>query len=579
MSSLLKPDLNVPRNEQAWTVMRDNDLFGTRFFSVKRLWNREPLDDFYKEALQKYPTEESIDKGEERRLRRKIDRLIIPYLSICYAFYYIDKTTLSYAAIFGIKEDLNLKGTEYNWLSSIFYFGWLAWGIPSNLLMQRSPSGKYLAINIFMWGVLLMAQAASRSFADLAVLRILSGAFEAIADPAFMLFTTMFYRRSEQPSRIAMWYTANGVGVAGGGLLGYAIGHIRGSLRSWRYEYVYPRESDPRQITLLVGNRFLVVGALCSFWGIILFFLLPDSPPTARSFTRDERILAIARVRDNQTGVDNKKFKWDQFRETFLDPKTWLFFLLGFFANIPNGGISNFSTLIINGLGFDTLQTTLLGIPQGALICIWIGLGAVINDRLPTNSRTYVCVLFMLPTIAGTLSFLFAPQHAVVGRLISYYLTGSYQASFVLGLSLVTSNTAGQTKKQLTSAFIWLGACIGNISGPFFYRTQDAPEYRLGIGSMLVSNCVEVLIFIVLRFYLIYLNRKRDRALRALPERVDTAALRDSTLKQSTVGLAGGLSSNTIPENGDGSGSGRTDTRPNENQTAFSDLTDIQNVK
>ena len=37
-----------------------------------------------------------------------------------------------------------------------------------------------------LWGVLLMAQAASRSFADLAVLRTLSGAFEATADPAFV---------------------------------------------------------------------------------------------------------------------------------------------------------------------------------------------------------------------------------------------------------------------------------------------------------------------------------------------------------------------------------------------------------
>lgn len=38
---------------------------------------------------------------------------------VCYAFFYIDKTTLSYAAIFGIRDDLNLKGQEYSWLSSI----------------------------------------------------------------------------------------------------------------------------------------------------------------------------------------------------------------------------------------------------------------------------------------------------------------------------------------------------------------------------------------------------------------------------------------------------------------------------
>lgn len=93
---------------------------------------------------------------------------------------------MSYAAIFGIKKDLNLHGTQYSWLSSIFYFGWLAWAIPSNLIMQRSPPAYYLAFNIFMWGALLMCQAASKNFATIAVLRVLSGAAEAIADPAFM---------------------------------------------------------------------------------------------------------------------------------------------------------------------------------------------------------------------------------------------------------------------------------------------------------------------------------------------------------------------------------------------------------
>ena len=57
----------------------------------------------------------------------------------------------------------------------------------------------------------------------------------------------------------------------------------------------------------------------------------------------------------------------------------------------------------------------------------------------------------MLPTIAGTLGFLLAPKDAYVGRLICFYLTGSYQTSFVIALSLITSNTAGQTKKTLTS--------------------------------------------------------------------------------------------------------------------------------
>jgi len=86
--------------------------------------------------------------------------------------------------------------------------------------MQRSPPAYYLAVNIFMWGALLMAQTAVQSFGALAALRVLSGAFEAIADPAFMLITSMYYTRSEQPARISAWYVFNGVGVAGGGLIG-----------------------------------------------------------------------------------------------------------------------------------------------------------------------------------------------------------------------------------------------------------------------------------------------------------------------------------------------------------------------
>jgi hypothetical protein len=40
---------------------------------------------------------EPRDPEEERRLVRKIDFMILPYLAVCYAFFYIDKTTLSYA--------------------------------------------------------------------------------------------------------------------------------------------------------------------------------------------------------------------------------------------------------------------------------------------------------------------------------------------------------------------------------------------------------------------------------------------------------------------------------------------------
>ncbi|KAJ7596016.1 major facilitator superfamily domain-containing protein [Mycena floridula] len=470
---------------------------------------------FYQEALEKYGEEAALDPVREKRLRRKVDMIILSILAICYFFYYVDKTTLSYAAIFGLKTDLNLQGTQYSWLSSAFYFGWMAAAIPTNLAMQRSPPSTYLGVNIAFWGIFLMCQAAVKNFEQLVVLRVLGGAAESIADPAFMLVTTLWYTRAEQPSRISTWYAANGVGVAGGGLIGYGIGHIKGSLASWRYE-------------------FLIVGACCTLWGIFIIFFLPNTIASCRFLTRDDRLFMIARLRKNQTGLaPTAGVRWDQVNEFFRDPKSYLFFFLGFVGNIPNGGISNFSTLIIKGLGFDTLQTSLLGIPQGVLVVIWISAGAMLNSRLPNNSRTLVCMLFMIPTIAGSLGFLLAPTHANVGRLICYYLTGSYQASFVIGLSLITSNVGGQTKKQLTSAIIFVGVCVGNIAGPFFFKTNQAPSYRLGIGAILVCNCLEFLTFLAFRFVFIRSNKRKEaeRARRILEGKTDenTTALADIT--------------------------------------------------
>jgi hypothetical protein len=44
---------------------------------------------------------------------------------------------------------------------------------------------KYLSINIFLWGVFLMAQAGSTTYGHMLGFRFVSGMFEAVADPAF----------------------------------------------------------------------------------------------------------------------------------------------------------------------------------------------------------------------------------------------------------------------------------------------------------------------------------------------------------------------------------------------------------
>jgi len=56
----------------------------------------------------------------------------------------------------------------------------------------------------------------------------------------------------------------------------------------------------------------------------------------------------------------------------------------------------------------------------------------------------------------------------------------------------------------------------GNIAGPFFFRSEDAPKYVLAITVILVCLCVALLCAVVLRLYMIWENARRDRQFGAL---------------------------------------------------------------
>lgn len=61
----------------------------------------------------------TIDPALARRVVRKIDWWIIPLLFVTYNFNFMDKTILSSAAVFGLKESTHLEGSDYSWVSSV----------------------------------------------------------------------------------------------------------------------------------------------------------------------------------------------------------------------------------------------------------------------------------------------------------------------------------------------------------------------------------------------------------------------------------------------------------------------------
>ena len=47
-----------------------------------------------------------LDPEEDRRVRRKIDRRLLPIMFVSYGLQFLDKTTLGFAAVMGIIPDL-----------------------------------------------------------------------------------------------------------------------------------------------------------------------------------------------------------------------------------------------------------------------------------------------------------------------------------------------------------------------------------------------------------------------------------------------------------------------------------------
>jgi len=174
---------------------------------------------------------EPYSPEEEKSLLRKIDyRMCILMLVISETFFswslipkltrpcqyldglqFIDKNSLTAAATYGIIGEAKLVGAQFSLLVSIFYIGYLVAQYPTNILMQRFPTGKYIAINFMLWGATLSATGSATNFATLAVGRFFLGVFESCLNPGFVLITSSWWKREEQSARVALWYCANGL--------------------------------------------------------------------------------------------------------------------------------------------------------------------------------------------------------------------------------------------------------------------------------------------------------------------------------------------------------------------------------
>lgn len=437
-----------------------------------------------------------FDPVLDKRLDRKFDLHILPFLFGIWLFSFIDRSNIGNAGIAGLRRDLSIEtGTGFNVALLVFYATYIAVDVPSNWIIKRVKAGIYLPALITVWGVICTCMGFVKSLPALIACRLLLGLFEGGILGGVIIYLAMFYRRHQMVLRCGLFYSAAPLSGAFGGLLASGLGQISyGGYNNWPW-------------------IFFVEGAITVVFGILCFFFMPNTPADSRFLTPEEREHALNRMREDASGsssidVDDEKFSWYWVRMALAAPQTYLLSLLWFFLLVPLYSFSLFLPSIILGMGYTSTTAQLLTAPPNMTGFVSVIVCSYLSDRYKVRG----------PFIAGG-TILGIIGYAML--LSSNYNPVKYAGTFFIGLGVFQcsalmmgwcSNNFAPHYVRATGVgvIISLANCSAFI-GTFIYLAENAPRYALGHAVALGALCITFVLTCVLMAYLHWENGKRER--------------------------------------------------------------------
>ncbi|KAF5544074.1 nicotinamide mononucleotide permease [Fusarium mexicanum] len=304
-----------------------------------------------------------VTEAEEKAVLRKLDLHILPLLFLVYIFSNLDRSNLGNARLAGLTDSVNLGGKRYDWLGTAFYIAyicsqWTAVGF------KRFPPHKWVFFSAIGFSTISACQAAVTNYGSLVVLRVLLGCFEGMFS-GVPLYLSFFYPRDKVGFRQGIFLSGSALANAYGGVLGYAILGIRGSVAPWRC-------------------LFLIEGLPVWIVAILAWFYLPDDLLSAKFLTDREKEVAWQCVGRGQT-VDSEGaggVSWAEWRSAFLDWRSYVPGLMYFSCNVCFGSLPLFIPTIISEMGtFNHPESNGLSAPPYALCFVTILACAFASDR------------------------------------------------------------------------------------------------------------------------------------------------------------------------------------------------------
>ncbi|ORY90816.1 major facilitator superfamily domain-containing protein [Leucosporidium creatinivorum] len=427
-------------------------------------------------------------RQEETAIRRKTDRHLMPLLWALFMLSFLDRSNIGNAQTAGMGADLGLSSSQYQFLLTAFYIGYVV-GQPTMLLWKRFPPHIFVAFLTLGWGGLALLQASATNFGGLVALRLLLGVCETAFAPGVTYYLSFFYQRHEIGFRQGLYLGAAPIATAYAGALAYGLTHVKNAaIANWKLLMV-------------------VEGAPAILMVPFVWFFLPDRASTAHFLSPREREISIARAQaDGHSGREGglqSKGVW----EGLTDPKAFLQGLLYFSLNVSYSSLPIFLPTILTEMGFTSIRAQGLSAPPYLASFIVVVTVSYFSDKI--RDRSIFIIPLSLIGFAGYLILALCKTTAV--RYFAIYLCAT-SIFPCIGLMLPWTSNLHENDSKRGAGFLILNI-IGQCSpflGTRLFPTSDGPYYVKGM-----SVCAAFLLFVAilatsLRFLLIYENKQRD---------------------------------------------------------------------
>ncbi|KAI1932588.1 hypothetical protein LOZ58_003758 [Ophidiomyces ophidiicola] len=427
----------------------------------------------------------------EAKLRRKFDFRILPIVTGIFLLAFIDRANAGNARILGMAKDLDLRGYRFNIAMTAFYCSYIFLEIPANMMCKWLGPKIWLSFLSFGFGVVTMCTAFITSYEGLIIARVFLGALEAGIMPGISFTLSQFYRRHELATRVGFYASVSPLSGAFGGLLATGLSKIPkwGMIHTWR-------------------NIFFFEGLLSIFLAVASYILLPNSPATASTLTKEERIYAAWRIADESKSHIPQKTSTKHFKMAICNISVNIMAFACSCTLLTMTSLSIFLPSILNSMGYTAIQSQLMSVPPFAwstVVCLCI---AYASDR--TKSRG-VWLLGVMPfTAAGFLVLILVTQPAVRYFATFLALTGAFTCSPML-VAWTVDNTAGPNVRAVSSAYVVSIANLGALVATWTYLLPDAPRYISGHAINFGAAVLCCVMMAVATVYLRWQNRLKER--------------------------------------------------------------------